>query len=406
VIVLSGADLVLPDRILSPGTLVIDGDRISDIRSGGSAALHGHVIVPGLVDVHVHGVEGLDVLDDTRDEGGTVGSMAARLPRYGVTAFCPTTTACVPGALARVLGHVRRARQSPAAGSARVLPAHLESNFINPDYRGAQPIECLCAPRRTGGTGRAGRAGGVGEFTAAEILREIERGGPDVGIVTLAPELDGGLDLVRWLMRQGCRVSLGHSAASYEQALDAMALGARRATHLFNAMPPVHHRSPGLAGAVLQAEEVAAELICDGFHVHPAMIRTVLAAKGRDRIMAITDGTAAAGLPAGATATLGGQPITAGETAAFLADGTLAGSVMTLDRVLRTLVARMLVPLVDAVTMCATTPARELGLVGQGTLVPGALADLAVLDSRLFVAETYVGGRLVYSRNTRRRDSV
>jgi N-acetylglucosamine-6-phosphate deacetylase len=406
VIVLSGAELVLPDRILSPGTLVIDGDRISDIRPGGGSAVgafHGHYIIPGLIDVHVHGIDGVDTLDS-----GAIASMAARLPRYGVTGFCPTTIACRPDALGRVLDEIRRARQSPDSGAARVLPAHLESNFINPSYRGAQPAGCLRTPRealagQASGAGGVGQAVEAGEFSAADVLIEIERNSPDVGIVTLAPELDGGLELIAWLSSRGHRVSLGHSAASCEQALDAVAAGARQATHLFNRMPPFHHRSPGLAGAVLQSAEVAAEVICDGFHVHPAVVRMAIAAKGPSRIMAITDGTAASGpdvVSRGATATLGGQPLSVGDSAAFLADGTLAGSVATMDRVLRTLVGQMGIPLVDAVTMCATTPARELGLVGHGVIAPGAIADLVVLDARLSVVQTYVGGRLAFSRNT------
>jgi N-acetylglucosamine-6-phosphate deacetylase len=246
----------------------------------------------------------------------------------------------------------------------------------------------------------------AGEFAAADILREIERNSPDVGIVTLAPELEGGLDLIAWLSSRGHRVSLGHSGASCEQALDAIAAGARRATHLFNCMPPFHHRSPGLAGAVLQAADVAAEVICDGFHVHPAVVRMAIAAKGPSRIMAITDGTAASGYGVVAGATLGGQPLSVGDSAAFLADGTLAGSVMTLDQALRTLVGQMDIPLIDAVTMCATTPARELGLVDRGVVAPGAIADLVVLDARLSVVRTYVGGQLAYSRNTGASSSV
>ena len=314
-IVLSGAELILPDRMLSPGTLVIDGDHIGDIRPGDAAgALHGHYIAPGFIDVHVHGVDGVDAL-----ERGAIASMAAALPRYGVTGFCPTTVACPPDALGRVLDQVRRARQSPAPRSARVLPAHLESNFINPSFRGAQPAGCLRTPRaglaeweRPGEAERAGAARtaeAAGEFAAVDILREIERCGPDVGIVTIAPELDGGLDLIAWLSKRGHRVSLGHSGASYEQALEAVAAGARQATHLFNGMPTLHHRAPGLLGAVLQSADVAAELICDGFHVHPAVVRMAIAAKGRSRIMAITDGTAASGLSTGPRATLGGQPL-------------------------------------------------------------------------------------------------
>ena len=361
-------------------------------------AFHNHYIVPGFIDVHVHGVNGVDVLDGA----DSVRTVAATLPRYGVTAFCPTTVACGPEALRRTLEQVRNLREAPAGRGARVLPAHLESNFINPEYRGAQPLVCLRSPRsplrvaqrRDGGSRRGGR----NTFTAGDILHEIDRAAPDVGIVTLAPELDGGLDLVRWLTARGHRVSLGHSGAGYEEALAAIAAGATQATHLFNRMPPFGHRAPGLVGAILQTDEVAAELICDGIHVHPAVVRTAIAAKRPSRVLAITDGTAASGLPAGARAMLGGQPITVRDSAAFLDDGTLAGSVSTMDGVFRMLVGPIGLSLVDAATLCSTTPARELGLVGHGVLAVDVVADLLVLDAQLSVVQTYVGGELVYSR--------
>ena len=408
-IVLSGASLVLPDRILSPGTLLVDEGRIAEIRpdppsgshSASHFAFHGHYIVPGFIDVHVHGVDGIDSLDTRPDGGDAVAAIAERLPRYGVTAFCPTTVACAPEALRRVLDQVRRARQTPSARAARVLSAHLESNFINPEYKGAQPSACLRTPRAALGSGGAGRAGGAGGFDGADILHEIERAAPDVGIVTLAPELDGGLDLVRWLAARGHRVSLGHSAATYDETLAAIAAGARHATHLFNRMPRLDHRAPGLVGAVLQTDEVAAEIICDGVHVHPALIRTAIAAKRPSRIFAITDATAAAGLPAGSRALLGGQPIIAGPSTALLADGvTIAGSILTMDRAFQTLVARVGISLVDAATICSTTAARELGLVGYGVLAPDAVADLVVLDANFLVVQTYLAGQLVFSRNT------
>jgi N-acetylglucosamine-6-phosphate deacetylase len=413
-IVLSGAALVLPDRILSPGTLTIENGRIAEIRPDAPAsdahalfAFHGHYIVPGFVDVHVHGVDGVDTLDSAT----AVDSIAERLPRYGVTAFCPTTVACRPEALRRVLEQVKNAREAPSATAARVLPAHLESNFINPAYNGAQPLECLRVPgaaEARAGRGRAGR-GGSGEpdaFTGGDILAEIERAAPDVGIVTLAPELVGGLDLVRALAAQGHRVSLGHSGASYEEALAAIAAGARQATHLFNRMPPLDHRSPGLVGAVLQAEEVAAEIICDGVHVHPAVMRAAIAAKRPSRVLAITDGTAVSGLPPGSRARLGGRTIIAGPSTATLEDGTMAGSVLTMDRAFRVLVGHVGLSLVDAVTLTSTTPARELGLVGHGVLAPEAVADLVVLDANFGVVQTYLGGQLVYSRNTAGPGSV
>jgi N-acetylglucosamine-6-phosphate deacetylase len=402
-IVLSGAHLVLPDRLLSPGTLVLDGDRIVEVRSGAIAAETGtalhvhalprHYVVPGFVDVHVHGIEGFDTHDDAGLDN-PVTAMAARLPRYGVTAFCPTTVACDPAALDRVLASVRLARQPPAAG-ARVLPAHLESNFVNPEYRGAQPLACLRVPRAAP---PADGASSRDDFAAPEILAAIERGRGDVGIVTMAPELDGGLELIRWLIDRGHYVSLGHSAATYGEALDAIAAGARQATHLFNRMPSLGHRAPGLAGAVLESDEVAAEIICDGFHVHPALVRTAVAAKRPARMMAITDGTAVAGCPRGGTGRLGGQTITAGPHAALLADGTIAGSVLTMDGAFRMLVNGMGQSVVDAAALCATTAAREMGLAGFGILARDAAADVTVLDESLSVVQTYVGGQLVYSR--------
>lgn len=387
--VLTGAAVVLPGRVLTPGTVVLEGDRIAEVSSGlrpGGEDLPGHVIVPGFVDVHVHGLHGVDAMDGP----DAIETMASLLPRFGVTAFCPTSIACPPRALESMLSAVRRARERAPRGS-RVLPAHLESNFINPDYKGAQPASCLRGPRQVARDG---------DFGAREILDVIAASRADVGILTIAPELDGAIDLIVDLVRHGHRVSLGHSGASFEEALAGMEAGATQATHLFNRMTPVGHRAPGLAGAVLAQEAVAAELICDGVHVHPAMVRMALAAKRPERVMAITDGTAGAGLPRGARAFIGGRPITVGD-AACLEDGTLAGSVLTMDRAFALLVETIGLSLPDAAVVCCTTPARELGLHGFGVLAPGGIADLVVLDRALRVVRTYIGGCQAYPGNTR-----
>jgi N-acetylglucosamine-6-phosphate deacetylase len=391
-IFLADADVVLPDRVMSPATVVVDGDRIIDLLHSAPAHSPGdlridlrrHTVVPGFVDVHVHGIEGTDTLDG----GDAIERIAARLPRFGVTAFCPTSVACSPDDLRTMLTAVRAARLTRRAASSRVLPAHLESNFINPEYRGAQPGECLRLPR-----GRSKE----GEFTGEAILSEIGAARPDVGILTIAPEIDGGLDLIRMLTSHGHRVSLGHSGASYEQALDGIAAGARHATHLFNRMTPISHRAPGLAGAVLEHDDVVAELICDGVHVHPSMARVALAAKSPSRIMAITDGTAGAGLPFGSRASLGGRTITVRD-AAYLDDGTLAGSLLTMDRAFALLISRMGLSLVDAATVCSTTPARAMGLQGFGVIAAGMVADLAVLSADLTVTQTWIGGELAFGR--------
>ena len=387
-ILLSGGDVVLPDRLLSRGTVAISADRIVDVLPGpvdGAGTridLTGHFIVPGFVDIHVHGLAGHDTLDGA----DAVATIASLLPRHGTTAFCPTSIACNPATLRRLLTAVRDARASLARGAARVLPAHLESNFINPEFKGAQPLECLRAPRNQNH---------AGDFSGRDILDEIAAARPDVGIVTVAPELEGAIDLIRDLVQAGHHVSLGHSGASYDAAMAGIEAGARQATHLFNRMTPIAHRAPGLAGAVLESEEIAAELVCDGVHVHPAMMRVALAAKGVERIMAITDGTAGAGLPAGSRSAIGGRPITVGD-AAYLDDGTIAGSVLTMEKAFAKLVTAIGLSLVEAATVCATTPARELRLHGLGVIAPGALADLAVLDKDLNVVRTYVAGTLAW----------
>ena len=392
---LAGASLVLPDRVVSGQTLVLEGHRIVDLITGPRETapgeirvnLEGHFVVPGFIDVHVHGVSGADVLD----EEGAVAAVAERLPRWGVTAFCPTSIACAPDTLDRFLGEVGRLRQANAR-HARVLPAHLESNFINPEFRGAQPLACLRVPAETSAAAPRSRAGTAPSgFTTNDILRVIDRRRADVGIVTLAPEISGGLELTRALVAGGVRVSLGHSGATFEEAQQAIGAGARQATHLFNRMRPLAHRDPGLVGAALASEDLAVEIICDGHHVHPAVMRLAVAAKGSSRTLAITDATAGAGLPAGSKARLGGQPITVGEVAR-LDDGTMAGSVLTMDRAFAALVTKCGFDLVQSAEMCATTPARELGLVGHGVIAPGAIADLTVINSRLEVVQTWIGG--------------
>ena len=412
-LVLRGGDLVLPDRILTGGHVVTDGGRIAAIEAAGAADLENATVldvsdsyvVPGFIDVHVHGVEGFDTLDD----GNAVAEIAKRLPRYGVTAFCPTTVACAPAELVQVLRDVGTARTARPEASARVLPAHLESNFINPDYRGAQPGACLRLPpepaaagpheRRTWGPPSGGPAA-KGVYSARDILDAIDTARADVGIVTLAPELPGAIDLVRSLVAAGHRVSIGHSGATFDEAVAAIEAGARHATHLFNRMAPLTHRAPGIAGAVLSREDVAAELICDGYHVHPAVAGVAIAAKGTGNVMAITDGTGGSGLAPGAYARLGGRRIRVTDTAAVLDDGTLAGSTLTMDRAFRTIVSTFGLSIVDAAALCASTPARQLGLTGFGAIARDAVADLVVLDRGFRVRHTVINGEIVYSGAT------
>ena len=397
-IILAGADIVLPGGIVSQGSLAIrDGviEAVLPSRGGHPTATvidwRGHTIVPGFVDVHLHGIEGTDVLDGP----DAVADVAARLPKYGVTAFCPTSVACTPQRLQIFLDATGAAQAAMLPGSARVLGAHLESNFLNPEWNGAQPKTCLRVP--TSATGLSRRSSPdrsraeADAFSGEDILRVIASHRRHVGIVTLAPELPGGIDLVRNLASHGHRVSIGHSGATYVEAKAAIDAGARHATHLFNRMSSITSREPGVVGAVLEANEVTAEIICDGHHVHPSLISTAIRAKSPSRMIAITDATAVAGLPRGSRAQLGDQTIIAGERTALLEDGTLAGSILTMDAAFRTLVA-LGWSLPEVARMCATTAAESLGRHDIGSIAPGQLADLVVLDAGFRVRQTYIGG--------------
>lgn len=389
--VLAGGELVLPDRVIT-GSLVIDGGRIAEIAQGvvrpaGADVrdVSGSFIVPGFIDVHVHGLAGTDVLD----RPDAVATVAAALPRYGVTGFCPTSVACDPETLAMFLRAVSAARQAADPAAAVVLRAHLESNFINPAWNGAQPARCL---RSFAGHARASDPAA---FAADAILQVLFDERDAVGIVTMAPEIDGGFDLLDLLHGRGHIVSIGHSGASYAEAREAIGRGVSHATHLFNRMTPLTHREPGTVGAVLESTAVAAEIICDGVHVHPSVVALAVRAKTPARVMAITDGTAAAGLPVGSRARLGGRPIVAGPRVATLEDGTLAGSIATMDVVFRTLVSEANLTLDEAAQVCATTPARQLQLADRGRLEAGARADVVVLDGALAVRSTWIAGRPV-----------
>ncbi len=393
-IVLGGGDVVLPDGVRERTSIILDDGHIAALAAASAAPAGATIVdvsncyvVPGFIDVHVHGIAGHDTLDG----GGAVARIAGELPRFGVTAFSPTAVACGPDDLELFLGQVGAASGTPGTNAARVLPAHLESNFINPDFRGAQPLKCLRTPDEH-------RGAVAWPFTGPQILDVIERARSSVGIVTLAPELPGGIDLVRALSGAGHIVSLGHSGADFDTAVAAIEAGARHATHLFNRMTPIVHRAPGLAGAVLARHDVTAELICDGFHVHPAMCAVAIAAKGPSGVMAITDATSGAGQPVGSTGLLGGQTIHVRDEAVFLDDGTLAGSTLTMDRAFRNLVTTFRQSVVAAALMCATTPARQLGRADLGRIGDGARADLVVLDREFRVLRTFVGGAEVWPR--------
>ncbi|MEJ2667322.1 MAG: amidohydrolase family protein [Deinococcales bacterium] len=354
-----------------------DGDAalLEELRGG-----DGRLVLPGFVDAHVHGGGG----GDTMDGPDGVRTLARFHLSHGTTTLLPTTITNpwpdVMGALAGVRAVMDEARSGDGRVGAADAPlpsipgAHLEGPFISPRRLGAQPPMTLTpTPER------------IDELLAMDVLR----------VVTLAPEIDGALEAGRRLARAGVRVSIGHTAGGYDEAR-ALATVVRAEggcvgfTHLFNAMTGLGSRAPGTVGAALDDPEAFAELILDLHHVHVASFRAVLAAK-RERLLLVTDAIRACGLDEGETE-LGGQRVRVEGGAARLASGTLAGSVLTLDRALRNAVAAG-VPLAGASALVSGAAARYLGLDDRGVLAVGKRADLVLVDDDLQVRSVLVAGR-------------
>ncbi|MCL7931138.1 N-acetylglucosamine-6-phosphate deacetylase [Halomonas llamarensis] len=322
-------------------------------------------IIPGFVDLHVHGGGGADIM-----EGGEAPAILARTHvRFGTTRLLATTMTAPDNQIRQVLSDIAVYMQAQDRDAAQVMGVHLEGPYINPGKLGAQPAHA--------------RSGMIEEVDGLCALAPIR-------LLTLAPELAGHCALIRHLSERGVRVQLGHTLGSYEEGVEAMAHGACGFTHLFNAMTGLHHRKPGMVGAAL-AHAQYAELIPDLLHVHPGAIRTAL--RCIPNLYAVTDSTAAAGMPDG-DYRLGEQTVTKCLGGVRLADGTLAGSTLTMDQALRNFVSLGLT-LEDASNRLSRFPADFLGIDDIGRLQEGALADLVVLDPQLQLQAVYVEGRHV-----------
>src|SRR5712691_4266372 len=372
--------LLLQGRVLTPrlelalATVLVDGERVPWVQPGrvdvpGSTMLTkvGDTIAPGFIDLQVNGLAGRD----TASGANAITAISHDLPRFGVTGFLPTL---ISRPLDEAVAFVRASAAASAPG-ARVLGAHIEGPFLNPRYRGAHDPEFLLDP------------------TADHVQKLLEL---PPRLVTLAPELPGALEAVRKLTAAGVVVSAGHSAAAFAEGQAGIEAGIRFGTHLFNAMAPLHHREPGLPGALLGDERVTIGLIADGAHVHPSMLRLAIRLAGPARVALTTDQTAAAGSPPGRYMIAGRENISDG-TAVRLAEGTLAGSVATMDQLVRLVASLPGFDLRDAVEMASLTPAHVLGMQRKvGAIRGGAFADLVVLDPEQQVRLTLVGGKVVF----------
>ena len=363
----AGETLVLRDGVVAglsppaelarqPGDIAIDG--------AGAYAL------PGFIDLHLHGSVGCDVMD------GSVASLERLrdfLVRGGVTSFLATTMTDSAERIEAALA----AMSSFAAGPGRpFLGAHIEGPYLNQEYRGSQPARHLREP------------------APAEYMPWLETG--LVKLITLAPEIAGGADLTRAALHSGATVSIGHSGADYAAATRYFAAGARQLTHTFNGMPGIHHRQPGLLVAALENEAVIFQIILDGVHVHPAVVRLLLRLAGRERVAVITDAMLATGLGDGDYA-LGDVAVRVRDGQARTPEGGLAGSTLTMAQALRNMRRFCDLSLAQAIPMLTRVPARSIGMYPQkGSLQAGSDADVILWEEALGVRATFIQGELVY----------
>lgn len=364
---------------LEDGTIVIENGEIASVsrdlqRDGNLPAdiLDGEIVSPGLIDLQVNGAFGREVRADHEE----IDFISKNLLATGCTAWLPTVVTApadfYPPVFSAWAGHNEHAGAVP-------LGFHLEGPFISREKKGAHRTECIDA--------------------ASEELFVSWLQQRSIALVTLAPERAEAIHRIRRLVDRGVLVSLGHTNASYEEFVAGIDAGARKATHLFNTMTQIHHRAPGAMVATLVDERITAGLIPDGVHSHPATIRLALMSKGVDGIVIVSDMMSACGLGPG-TYRLATREVFVDDNSARLADGTLAGSILTLDQALRNLVNWSDATPAEALHMMTAVPARLLGDQRRGRIVAGARSDLTLLDRDLHPITTIVAGRIAWQRST------
>jgi N-acetylglucosamine-6-phosphate deacetylase len=374
--------LFTPLKRIERPLLLIDGGSITDIRSQGEADLPANakridfkdcVLAPGLIDIHIHGSAGHDVMQ--ADEQGRR-RMEEFLASRGVTSYFPSTVAAPLDATLRSLEWLAKAIESShSAGRAQPLGIHLEGPFLSHIRRGVHLPENLLKP------------------TVETFDKFWQAAGGHVRVLTIAPELDGAREVIAEANKRGVCVGIGHSDADLAASRAGILAGARHATHTFNAMRPLDHRAPGILGEVLSNSNLSADIIADGVHVHPSVVRIFLEAKGEERAVLITDAISAAGMPEGHYQ-LGGMDVEV-KDGRVTRDGSLAGSVLTLDRAVRNVMEFGGWNLQQAVRLATKNPAAAVAAKRKGILEPGADADLVVLTEGGDVRASVVRGEVV-----------
>lgn len=333
------------------------------------------VVLPGFIDEHIHGAGGSDAMD-----GNTKGLaiIAETVAKEGTTSFLATTMTQSKENILKSMRAVKEYREAAGEQGARIAGVHLEGPFIAAAHKGAQPLEYVAAPD----------AKTFDEYNAAC--------GNAIKIITLAPETDGALDFIRHIVAQGTVVSIGHTGAKYAEVKAAMEAGATNVTHTYNAQSPLHHREIGVVGSALLLEDLYCELICDTIHVSVPAMQLLVKNKRADKLALITDAMRAKGLADGVSE-LGGQTVYVKGGEARLADGTLAGSVLRMNRALQNMVEKVGVPFTQAVDYCTINPARTLKMENEaGSIAEGKRADFAVLNDKFDVLYTVRDGKIIY----------
>ena len=334
---------------LSEGAVAETGEGLQALPGEETLDLAGDFLLPGFVDVHIHGTAGKDTMRGEDDLRG----MSRKLAEAGVAAFCPTTMSGSEEETRRALSGIRRIMEHPEPGGARVLGAHLEAPFLSEKHAGAQEASFFTDPDW-------------------DMLLRITDGRPDmVRLITLAPERPGSEAFIRRAAGAGIRLSVGHTDADAETVHRAADWGADHVTHLFNAQTPLNHRAPGVPGAALTDDRFFVEMICDGIHLHRDTVRLIVRCKGPEKAVAVTDAMEAAEMPDGCYS-LGGQEVTVRGGEARLQDGTLAGSVLTMRKALENLIHRFGAEPAAACRMCTAAPADSVGDKRCGRILPGA----------------------------------